>query len=136
MRFFRKFDPRQAVMLSDGSWFRFTEVAGAQSEYGILATTDGHLISELTIAHENQRGGIREITEAEFHELKKKEVKQTRWQPSNESISKRAYRRLCEQWQGVSAGVAGVVKAVDRGLGRKIERPVVQNTFRPVSVRR
>lgn len=135
-RFYKKIDPRQPIIFSDGAWYRDWEVAGERQEIGLLQTSDGHIIKELALAIEKQRGGVREITAEEYQAIKKKQPKLKRWQPSNEAITMRAYLRLRNLWQGVAAGAVDGVELGRPQGGRKIERPVTLSTFRPASVRR
>lgn len=139
MRFFRKVDPKQNLILSNGGWFADMaswEVAGENGEFGLLTTNNGFLIHEMELAQARQRGGIREISEVEYLELKKKEPKPRRLRPLNEAITRATYARLRSLWSGNAGAVAGVEITNPKGAGRKIAQPTIISQFRPVSVKR
>lgn len=140
MRYFRKYEPRQNLMMSNGAWLRFPETGGEHDQWGLLATQDGGIIREIELAQQNQKGGIEEITAADYEALKKKERKPKRWPHSNEAISPRTYLKLREQWAGISAGRAAEVDVLTRDPKdpkfKRISRPEPVSTFRPASVKR
>lgn len=105
VRYFKKFDPRQKVMLSDGSWFAFpTEMDGRK--WGVLETKNDGLIDELRKAIAKEVGGITEIDEAEYLDLKKKASSLPLRTLSSEAVSLRTLRRGASDGDGAGA-VAG-----------------------------
>jgi hypothetical protein len=137
-RYFSKINPKQDLLLSNGSWFNSLaswEPVG-DGESGVLATNNGFLIREMELAMERQRGGIREISQSEFETLKKKEPNLKPWRPLNEAISKATYARLRSLWSGNAGAVAGVEITNPKGAGRKIAQPTIISQFRPASVKR
>lgn len=132
MRWFKKWDPRQKVMLPDGQWFRFPIDAG---DWGLVATEDSHLIRQFTQAIGLQRGGIEEINEGQFNELQKKKPT-TSLKPFSEQISLQSFLRLQQQKRNGAKPVEGV-EMVTTVQTREIARPVTTVTgFTPKSVRR
>ena len=67
MQYFKKFGPRQAVILSDGSSFNRFEVVS--HEVGMLATDDERIIREFEACIAAQRGGLEKITAEEYLSL-------------------------------------------------------------------
>jgi hypothetical protein len=125
MRFFKKFEPRQQLLLSSGQWFSF-QPAG---DHGIVATDDAELVRQFQIAMQAQRGGISEITEAEYQDLKKNPKLSQRNGP--EKISPKLLRSLQDR-----RVVAGPVAAETGQAFQNITEPFKTSDYRPVSVKR
>lgn len=125
MKFFKKLDARQRVLLSNGSWQPF-EPAG---EWGVMATNDGYVISEFAAAQRQQRGGIEEITESEYHALKKKALSFRRWKDEVQE----GFRELFRRTGNLPAGANRVAADPEPA---KLARPMGISDFRPRGVRR
>jgi len=84
-KYFKKCQPRQPIVLSDGSGFLAWVVV--DHETGILATDDSRMIREFQICIQGRRGGVEEISAEEFLELQSKKKENLKplwreeWQP-------------------------------------------------------
>jgi hypothetical protein len=71
MRHFLKELPDRALFLPNGAKVPFEDVGGG---YGILATADPYLITELDKAVKNHTGGVIPLTEAEYNSWAQKKM--------------------------------------------------------------
>ena len=138
VRYFKKFDPRQAILLSHGGWHRFH----GTGEWGVEATDNAWLIREFETAIKQHRGGIEEITRAEYDSLNAELKKKTkRSKPFNEALNPRQIQRwFAGRGKSVArvgaAAVSSFLRATDLA-SRNLARPMSANTdFRPASVKR
>lgn len=69
MRYFKKAVPKTPLWLSNGEPMAFPTVNGV---HGFLKTEDENLLKEFDLAIKNQRGGVQEITQAEYEDFEKK----------------------------------------------------------------
>lgn len=90
MVFFKKYDPRIALNSTRGRRIEFQDIGG---QWGILATEDNFLIRELRTAQAEQRGGVMEISAAEYEEIKKKDNRNFSW-TSRETVGRQQLKRL------------------------------------------
>lgn len=129
MRFFKKIDPRQALLLSNGQWFTFTPAG----DYGIVATEDKYLIDQFTQAMKNQRGGLSEIDFKEYSDLKKNPY----WfeRPATEVISPRYLLELKRQYEEAVAVAGDLIQPVVEAF-KNISQPTVVSDYRPKGVKR
>lgn len=127
MRFFKKIDARQQILLSNGQWFSFVPAG----DFGLFSTEDPGLIAQFQIAIASQRGGLSEITEAEYQDLKKKPKLTRRLGP--EKISPQFLQKLKN-----SRSDAGrvVVEAIAEAPFQNIVEPLQPSEYRPISVKR
>jgi hypothetical protein len=104
VRYFKKYDPRVMLRTGRGSTVPFVDIGG---QWGLIATSDNYLIGELTKCINEQRGGVQEVTQAEFEELKKKENRNP-WPVWRETLSRNELRRIrrLAQENAVAAGKA------------------------------
>ena len=65
--FIKKIYPKSKCYLSDGSYLTVEEVDRVT---GVAAISDPRIIGEIRLAIQQQRGGITEISEAEFNALR------------------------------------------------------------------
>lgn len=132
-RFYSKRSPETALLLSNGAWLKFEKV---DKDWGVLVTDNPKLIAEFEKATREDRGGITEITSAEYQELKKK---QSLPPPKPDEISLSNLHQIA-QAQRDPAGVAPAGAVVNPMTGREEFRigPQVQqdSTFRPKGVSR
>lgn len=70
-RFFIKYSPAQAFVSRKGKLMKFPDF---ENGYGGVATEDPALIEEFTFAIQQSRGGLAEVSEKEFEDIKKKEI--------------------------------------------------------------
>ena len=125
-RYFKKYDPRQKLLLSTGAWFSFP----LDGEYGAISTQDSFLVQEFESAIRNQRGGIAEITEAEYQDLKKKPKPFKKFEV--EKVSPQLYRKLKRFGANVGRVVDEVTGTVVDEF-KNISEPVSGSDYRPGS---
>lgn len=128
MRFFKKPDHRQKLLLSNGSWQPFQNAG----EWGVLATEDNYVINEFAAAQRQQRGGIEEISAEEFQMLKKKASSFNRWKDEVQEGFREFFRRT----GNLPAGANPVEDKPKRDPQSRISRPAGISDFRPQGVRR
>ena len=126
MRYFKKLDPKQGILLSNGSWQKF----GAAGKWGIMATEDVGLINEFMAAIKGERGGIIEIDATEYDSLKKK---RQLWRCLREEISQKMFKLFLKSGEYV-VGVGPV--AVDDKKSKLIAKPAGMSGWKPVGVAR
>lgn len=68
MRFFKGVYPRQKRFLNDGSYIQLEDVG---SDQGVFKASNDVILREVDSMIREQRGGMEEITEAAYEELKK-----------------------------------------------------------------
>lgn len=68
-RFFKKFNARQGLYLSNGKQLKFTQV---DNDHGVIGLTEPSIIAEIEACIRAGRGGVTEITGEEYQEAKKK----------------------------------------------------------------
>lgn len=90
MVYFKKYDPRIALNSSLGRRIEFEDIGG---QWGLLATGDNFVIRELRRAQAEQRGGVMEISPAEYEEIKKKDNRNFSW-ISRETVGRQQLKRL------------------------------------------
>lgn len=73
MRYFRKFDPSNKIWTGQGFAVPF-EVPIDNAEWGFLATDNNYVINQLKVCMQEVRGGVEEISQSQYEELKKKET--------------------------------------------------------------
>lgn len=130
MRFFKKFDHRTKLLLSNGSWFQFEEAG----EWGVIATTDGYLINQCNEAIRGERGGVSEITEVEYNTLKKNKPRARLYREVPDSVPmKKLLLDLARSADRVATGNVISPKEFKPG---QIGMPAMDTGFRPVSVKR
>jgi hypothetical protein len=77
IKYYKCLYPRQKRYLTDGSFIQFDDVG---NNTGIFATDNEAAQREILLMQKSNRGGITDITEAEFFELKKNPAPQvTPW---------------------------------------------------------
>lgn len=104
MRFYKKYEPRHSrIQLGTGSSVPFV----GDGEWGIYATQDSYIISELQKCIEEGRGGVVEISHAEYEELKKKEERNPFFPAWRETVGLRKFERML---RGVRERVAAAGK--------------------------
>lgn len=85
VRYFAKYNPRQAFFLSNGKSLRFTPV---DHDNGVIALNEPSIIGEIETAMREHRGGITEITAEEYAEKKSKDFDISSERKWREEISK------------------------------------------------
>lgn len=131
MRFYKKYEPRHSrIQLGTGSAVPFV----GDGEWGIYATNDSYIISELQKCIDEQRGGVVEISHGEYEELKKKEDETPSSPTWRETVG---LRKLARMLQGVKNGAVAAGKkalpAAVRGFSEaaKITPPAGVSSYRP-----
>lgn len=115
MTFFKKYDPRIALADSRGRHVPFVDIG---SQWGLLATEDNYLISELRRAQAEHRGGVMEITHAEYEELKKNEIPIRRiWR---ETVGRLQLKRLYARANANAVAGRRLPPGVEIGVKTKI----------------
>ena len=85
VKFFKKHDPRRTLYLSGGDVVKFEAVI---QQYGVLATDDPRVISEFAAMMRAHRGGVEEITQEDYDDLREKKNPKQLSRPSwREEIS-------------------------------------------------
>lgn len=134
MVYFTKFDPRQKVYLSDGSYLQFEDLGNG---WGVMVTENTYTVRQLRECIANQRGGVSEVTEGEYEAVKKKEPMTSFGTSFQEVIDLRNLSRIFKK---LSEG--GVVEDKgqfhsDTNFRREdIARPVGKTGYRPMAVAR
>ena len=129
--FFKKHNPSQALIFSDGSGFKgFTTVS---HEIGILATEDPRIIREFEACIAGQRGGVEKITSEEFLALQSKKNSsplkpqwREEWQP----------RKLPPTAQGAPLNRADAVAAEPVPVTRAAPPADGEKSFKPKTTRK
>ena len=136
MRYFKKWDSRQRLLLSHGGWHQF-KPAG---DWGLEATADTFLIRNFLDAIAKQRGAVTEITKAEYEDLKKKQPSR---KPFNEALSPMEFLLVAKKWRDrvvrVGADVVNDINtAFEKVRSRDIKPVTTMNidNWRPASVKR
>jgi enoyl-CoA hydratase/carnithine racemase len=129
MRYFKKLNHRQKLILTTGQQIEFQEAG----DWGLYSTTDTWLINQFLAAIREQRGGLFEITEMEFLNLKKNATPSPSY---NEAITPRSLNRVLQELVAAAERVAGNVTAAARKIGHEVSRPVLETGYRPASVKR
>jgi hypothetical protein len=135
VRYFKKYDPRVILRTGRGSTVPFIDIGG---QWGLLATTDGYLIGELKKCQDEVRGGVAEITKAEFDELKKKE-NQIPFPVWREAIEPRKLRALKNGHlaASVAAGKAALpFEVTGFSEAKALGRPAAKSDYVPKTVDR
>lgn len=135
VRYFKKYDPRVILRTGRNGVVPFIDIGG---QWGLLATSDGYLIKELEKCQKEQRGGVMEVTQKEFEELKKKENQKSfpRWR---ESVVPRELHRLKNRVHeaNVAAGKAALpFEATGFSETKVLARPAAKSDYVPKSVDR
>src|SRR5688572_26446787 len=101
MKFYKKELISNRLALPNGKGVKFEQVGG--SETGVIATQDEGLIAELNKAATAGRGGVIEITEQQYQELKKNPpVGRSRMR----SLNAQSIRQLLQSQNRAGAGPA------------------------------
>jgi hypothetical protein len=128
MTFFKKWDPRQKVYLPSGSWFQFEDLGNG---FGVLATDDGYTIEQLRECIKNQRGGVEEVSQAEFDEVKKKVPINSFGMNSREALD---MKQMSALFKRLSDGAAADGDKFHSDVGYRasdIAKPAGKTGFRP-----
>ena len=80
MKWYTKLNPRQALWLASGASLSFEAV---RRDLGVFATDNAQIQAEFAAAIQNSRGGLTEISQAVYDELRKKkdrrQISSRRW---------------------------------------------------------
>lgn len=125
-RYFKSISPSTPLYLSNGSKVTFDDVVGNE---GIRAENNPAIIQEFEQAIRGQRGGIVEITSAQYSELKKKQQGPKSPPILREEINLRA---LHGHNRNQSAAEAAAAKPAQKMENVKV--PVPHNNAPPVQV--
>jgi hypothetical protein len=108
-KFYRKFSPQTAVVLSDGRKIQFSTLDNAR---GYFSTADEGVQSELLVFMQQSRYGLSEISYAEYDAefLQKKRAGMQRPAQSREELSPSTLRQVFRD-AGDSSGAAGLAVA-------------------------
>ena len=141
VRYFKKYDVRIKVLTGSGFAVPFETIYDDQGrlfEWGVLQTSDGYIISELEQLIQRRVGGVTEIGQAEYEQLKKKELQSLlpNWR---ETYHRRSLlRALPDAVRELAAAETKILPAVVRGLqheAQRLSRPLGQVTgWRPPAV--
>lgn len=131
--YFKKYDP--GIPLNDdyGRRIEFRDLGG---QWGVLATADNYLIAALRKAQREARGGVMEITEAEYTEIQKKKTTfSRRWR---EVVGHLHLRRLYESARRSAVAANRLPADVRNAIGEvnALVRPHGVNDMIPKVVRR
>lgn len=133
MRYFQKFYPRQPLILSNGKGFKFPIT---ESGLGLLATENPVLLAEFTKAIELKVGGVEEITEAQFNDLKKKAKPQEFKEGFSPTRLVQAKREAEDQARAAARAAERKIEPVSRGFKRPENRMSSGGAFRPGTIDR
>lgn len=134
MKFFSKYDLRNKIYTGAGWPVPFKDVGGM---IGLLATNDNYIISELQKVIDEHRGGVQEVTAAEFEALKKKE-NQKPYPTWRELLDRKHLQGMLHHLFDARAAADKELPDAVRNfsLPRNIARPAGVSTFRPKAVAR
>jgi hypothetical protein len=132
--YFKKYDPRIQLRTGAGSTVPFEDLGG---QWGTLATNDNYVISELRKCQREARGGVMEVTEAEYLELKKKE-NQTFFPIWRETVGRQQILRLRSGVLARSVAEGKPLPFSPTGFSeaKAVAKPMVVSDFVPKTVKR
>lgn len=136
MPYFKKEIPETPVYLPVGKAITFEAI---DRDYGYLATNDGYVIDQLQKLISSRRGGVSEITQAEYEEWvqKKTQLSLQPLQPRQRTtIGPQGRNQLRNQAGAVVPDAASVVGVMANGqpissfaMGQRSEGLKVERTF-------
>lgn len=103
MQYFKKINPDNRLLLSNGRYFECERVC---DEYGLVATSSEGLIEELQLAIKAERGGIVPISKEDYEELKKKPPEPRLSQSLREELGSKTFNAIHRQSQFANAAAA------------------------------
>lgn len=134
MKYFKKYDPRIQLRTGIGSTVPFEDFGG---QWGAIATTDNYLIEQMRKCQAEQRGGVMEISAAEYDDLKKKE-NQTSLPTWREQVGHLHLKRVLNRVQENAAVAGRTLPFAPTGFSeaKAVAKPVAVSNFVPKTVKR
>lgn len=126
MRYFKKSSANVPLFLQDGSRVMFERVGG---NVGVLATEDGYTAQQMVLMASEGRGGVSEISQADYEALKKNSQNLT--PPWREEISKQGMADQARRLRQTAPLQAATAAATEQPRGPAVMLGGAQNEFRP-----